>query len=51
MKYPQAALLGKDNRMNLEQRRIIAACYCRLSDDDAQDGMSISIETCLGRDR
>lgn len=29
----------------LEQRRTIAACYCRLSDDDAQDGMSVSIET------
>ena len=29
----------------LEQRRTIAACYCRLSDDDAQDGTSGSIET------
>ena len=28
-----------------EQRRPIAACYCRLSDDDDQDGTSISIET------
>ena len=45
MKYPQAALLGKESIMNLEQRRTIAACYCRLSDDDAQDGTSISIET------
>ena len=31
--------------MNIEQRRTIAACYCRLSDDDAQDGTSVSIET------
>lgn len=31
--------------MNIEQRRNIAACYCRLSDDDAQDGTSVSIET------
>jgi Site-specific recombinases, DNA invertase Pin homologs len=29
----------------IEQRRIKAACYCRLSDDDAQDGTSVSIET------
>ncbi len=28
-----------------EQRKPIAACYCRLSDDDDQDGTSISIET------
>ena len=28
-----------------EQSRDIAGCYCRLSDDDAQDGMSVSIET------
>ena len=28
-----------------EQRRTIAACYCRLSDDDDQDGTSVSIET------
>ena len=31
--------------MNIEQRKTIAACYCRLSDDDAQDGTSVSIET------
>ena len=30
---------------SIEQRRTIAACYCRFSDDDAQDGTSISIET------
>ncbi|MBR5365327.1 MAG: recombinase family protein [Clostridia bacterium] len=30
---------------NIEQRRIKAACYCCLSDDDAQDGTSVSIET------
>ena len=30
---------------DIEQRRIIAACYCRLSDDDDQDGTSVSIET------
>lgn len=30
---------------DIEQRRIIAACYCRLSDDDVQDGTSVSIET------
>ena len=30
---------------NIEQRRVIAACYCRLSDDDDQDGTSVSIET------
>ena len=29
----------------IEQRRIKAACYCRLSDDDDQDGTSVSIET------
>ncbi len=29
----------------IEQRRPIAACYCRLSDDDAQDGTSVSFET------
>lgn len=28
-----------------EQSKMIAGCYCRLSDDDAQVGMSISIET------
>ena len=35
-----------------EQRKPIAACYCRLSDDDDQDGSSVSIEThvliCIG---
>ncbi len=32
--------------MNKEQsERMIAACYCRLSDDDSQDGTSVSIET------
>ena len=30
---------------SIEQRKTIAACYCRLSDDDDQDGTSISIET------
>ncbi len=25
--------------------KMTAGCYCRLSDDDAQDGMSVSIET------
>ena len=30
---------------SIEQRKPIAACYCRLSDDDDQDGTSISIET------
>ncbi len=38
--------------MNIEQRRTIAACYCRLSDDDAADGTSVSIAThvliCIG---
>ena len=39
-------LLGTGERMKtIEQRRIKAACYCRLSDDDAQDGTSVSIET------
>ena len=28
-----------------EQSKTIAGCYCRLSDDDDQDGMSVSIET------
>jgi hypothetical protein len=28
-----------------EQSRLIAGCYCRLSDDDEKDGTSISIET------
>ena len=28
-----------------EQSKMIAGCYCRLSDDDAHDGTSISIET------
>ncbi len=28
-----------------EQSRMTAGCYCRLSDDDEQDGMSVSIET------
>lgn len=27
------------------QSKYIAACYCRLSKDDAQDGTSVSIET------
>jgi site-specific DNA recombinase len=29
----------------MEQKMYKAACYCRLSDDDVNDGMSISIET------
>lgn len=29
----------------MEQKRYKAACYCRLSDDDLNDGMSVSIET------
>lgn len=29
----------------IEQRKLTAACYCRLSDDDDQDGTSVSIET------
>lgn len=29
----------------MEQRILKAACYCRLSDDDLNDGTSISIET------
>lgn len=29
----------------MEQRLLKAACYCRLSDDDVNDGTSISIET------
>ena len=29
----------------MEQKMYKAACYCRLSDDDANDGMSVSIET------
>lgn len=29
----------------MEQKMCKAACYCRLSDDDLNDGMSISIET------
>ena len=28
-----------------EQRRMTAACYWRFSDDDGQDGTSVSIET------
>ena len=28
-----------------EQNRLIAALYCRLSDDDEKDGTSVSIET------
>ncbi len=36
----------------IEQRKLTAACYCRLSDDDDQDGTSFSIEThvliCIG---
>ena len=32
--------------MNLNERSIYtAACYCRLSRDDEQDGTSVSIET------
>ena len=39
-------LLGTGAYMKtIEQRRPIAACYCRLSDDDDQDGTSVSIET------
>ncbi|MBR4204509.1 MAG: recombinase family protein [Clostridia bacterium] len=30
---------------SIGQRKTIAACYCRLSDDDDQDGTSVSIET------
>ena len=34
------------NKLNTESiRPYLAACYCRLSDDDAQNGTSISIET------
>lgn len=29
----------------IEQSKYTAACYCRLSRDDEQDGTSISIET------
>ena len=29
----------------MEQKIYRAACYCRLSDDDANDGMSVSIDT------
>ncbi len=29
----------------LTNTKMTAGCYCRLSDDDAQDGMSVSIET------
>lgn len=29
----------------MEQKMYKAACYCRLSDDDTNDGMSVSIET------
>ena len=29
----------------MQSKRISAACYCRLSDDDEQDGTSVSIET------
>ncbi len=29
----------------IEQNRVVAACYCRLSDDDENDGTSVSIET------
>lgn len=29
----------------MEQKMYKAACYCRLSDDDLNDGMSVSIET------
>ena len=29
----------------MEQRILKAACYCRLSEDDLNDGTSISIET------
>ncbi len=29
----------------MEQKMYKAACYCRLSDDDANDGMSVSVET------
>ena len=28
-----------------QSNRIIAGCYCRLSDDDDRDGTSVSIET------
>ena len=37
----------------MQSKKIIAACYCRLSDDDEQDGTSVSIETqkkILGND-
>ena len=44
--YVCYANIGKEKRMKtIEQRRMTAACYCRLSDDDDQDGTSISIET------
>ena len=44
----QSVALGRyHNEMNLimEQRLLKAACYCRLSEDDLNDGTSISIET------
>lgn len=31
--------------MKEQSRKMIAGCYCRLSDDDEQDGVSVSIET------
>ena len=39
-------MLRKDRNMSIYELSIYkAACYCRLSRDDEQDGTSVSIET------
>lgn len=39
------SLVHNERKTIMEQKMYKAACYCRLSDDDVNDGMSISIET------
>ena len=39
------SLVHNERKIIMEQKMYKAACYCRLSDDDLNDGMSVSIET------
>ena len=43
--YKHYSLFHNERIFIMEQKMYRAACYCRLSDDDAKDGTSVSIET------
>ena len=45
LRYKYHSLYHNERNLIMEQRMLKAACYCRLSDDDVNDGTSISIET------